>query len=170
MKRNYFTGSLIVAVIVLAFFLFRSCDKKYEAPTQLITLEQAKSLNKNYLEQRSPLIEVGINRIDANAAWYSIEELENYLHYAKAEAKKNDKEISGIRFYLGVYPNDPATYQDRAGLTTVFLSPTVKRNPNLKPQRFQPGVSTEENIDAAEVQSLNYGGMGHPPKLTYPVQ
>jgi hypothetical protein len=171
MKRNYLTGGLVIAVIVLSILLFRSCDKKHEAPTQLITAELAKNLNQNYITLRSPLIEQNINRIDANAAWYSIEELENYLHYAKSEAEKSHKEISGVRFYLGVYPNDPATYQEKAGLTTVFLSPTVKRDPYvLKPQRFQPAVAAEENIDAAGIQPLNYGGMGHPPRITYPAQ
>ena len=171
MKRNYFTGGLVIAVIVLSILLFRSCDKKYETPKQLITTEVAKNLNQNYISQRSTIIEQSIGRIDATAAWYSIEELENYLHYAKSEAKRNDKEMSGVRFYLGVYPNDTVTYQEKAGLTTVFLSPTVKRNPNvLKPQRFQGNTTTEENVDAAEIQPLNYGGMGHPPKIVYPAQ
>ncbi len=161
-----------ITVVVGSLFALTSCEKNPEPPKQLISQDLAKDLNQRYIRERSGIIEQSINRLDANAAWYSIEELESYLYYAKCEAKKSNKEINGIRFYLGVYPNDTVTYQHKAGLTTIFLSPTMKRVNVLKNentmQRFQSRPATEENVDVTEVQPLNYGGMGHPPKIEYP--
>lgn len=161
-----------ISVIAGTLFALTSCEKNHEQPKQLITQALARDFNQRYISERSGIIEQSINRLDADAAWYSIEELENYLYYAKCEAKKSNKEINGIRFYLGVYPNDTVTYKHKAGLTTIFLSPTMKRinvlkNAN-KMQLLQARAATEDNVDVTEVQPLNYGGMGHPPKIEYP--
>ena len=162
----------LFAVIVGSLFTLTSCEKNPEPPKQLISQDLAKDFNQRYIRERSGIIEQSINRLDANAAWYSIEELESYLYYAKCEAKKSNKEINGIRFYFGVYPNDTVTYHHKAGLTTIFLSPTMKRTNVLKStnkaQYFQSRPAPEENVDITEVQPLNYGSMGHPPKIEYP--
>lgn len=162
----------LVVVMIGSLFALTSCEKNPEPPKQLITQELAKDFNQRYIRERSGIIEQSINRLDANATWYSLEELESYLYYAKCEAKKSNKEINGIRFYFGVYPNDTATYQHKAGLTTIFLSPTMKRNNVLKNenkiQSLQARASTEDNVDVTEVQPLNFGGMGNPPKIEYP--
>ncbi|WP_310554756.1 hypothetical protein [Flavobacterium sp.] len=172
MKRTY-----IIMTTTMSLFLLNSCsDKKnYEAPTQLISTVLASDLNDRYINERSGIIEESIQRQDANAVWYSIEELENYIYYAKCEAKKTDKEINGIRFYFGVYPNDTIRYKEKAGLTTLFLSPTMKRinvdkvdKSQNKTKRLQ-SPTPEENVDVTEVQPLNYGGIGHPPIVEYPI-
>ena len=161
-----------ITIILGSFFAFISCEKNPEPPKQLISQELAKDFNQRYIRERSGIIEQSIDRLDANAAWYSIEELESYLYYAKCEAKKSNKEINGIRFYLGVYPNDTVVYKHKAGLTTIFLSPTMKRinvvkNSN-KMQSLRARAATEDNVDVTEVQPLNFGGMGNPPKVEYP--
>lgn len=160
-------------IVAIAGYLFvlTSCEKNPEGPKQLIAQELAKDFNQRYINERSPIIEKSIKKIDATATWYSIEELENYLHYAKIEAKKSNKEINGIRFYFGVYPNDIAEYKHKAGLTTIFLCPTMKRikvvENGSKMKSIQAQIGLEENVDVTEVKPLNFGSIGHPPKDEY---
>ncbi|MES2747713.1 MAG: hypothetical protein V4648_05010 [Bacteroidota bacterium] len=127
------------------------------APTQLITKAFAITLNQNYINERSRLISGEIGYDDANAIWYSLEELENYIAYIKSEAAKIDYTADGIRFYLGVYPNEPE-YGDKAGMTNIFLSPTG----------YQNGQQSS-NADIADIDPMNGGGLGNPPIIDYPL-
>ncbi|WP_394758279.1 hypothetical protein [Flavobacterium sp.] len=163
MKRIYFATTSIFSL-----FAFISCGTviNHGAPSQLITQEMARNLNTRYINERSGVILQSINREDANAIWYSVEELENYIHYIKTEGEKKGIQVNGIRFYLGVYPNDTATYNEKAGLTTIFLAPTKKRSSD-RTLRTDGRMTTEENTDATEIQPLNFGGMGNPPKIEY---
>jgi hypothetical protein len=172
----------LLATIMLSLFLLSSCCaiKNTSRPKDTITREVAKEYNARYNELRWQLIKNSPSmngREDANAIWYSIEVLENYINYAKAEAKKNNYAISGIRFYMGVYPEN-YQYREKAGLTTIFLSATKKRQQmqkdvlkmNLKSDsQKSTDVILEENLDALEVSPLNFGGMGHPPRIEYPI-
>lgn len=136
-------------------------------PKQLITKEFAKVLNDNYNKTRYPLIKNLIKKEDANAIWFSIEELENYIAYAKEEAAKQKFQMDGIRFHFGSYPEDKL-YAEKAGLTTIFLAPTgkkIKTNTTTKEQNLvQKSTLNEETLSIAP---LNYGSIGNPPPVPY---
>ncbi len=75
---------------MFTFLIFQSCTDvppKHDAPRQLISNEEAKQLNENYNSTRHRLISSTIEKEDANAIWYSLEELENYIYYIKKEGK-----------------------------------------------------------------------------------
>lgn len=164
MKKTIFIG-----FIVSTLFVLNACSEnvQYENPTQLITNDLAVDLSKRYHEERAGLISTNIRRDDATAVWYSIEELENYINYVKCQGTEKGINVTGIRLYLGVYPNDNS-YNEKAGLTTIFLSPTKKREANVKAKTARTEQTLEENVDATELQPLNYGGIGHPPRVMYP--
>lgn len=127
-------------------------------PAQLITVAKARELHQNF--NLSGLA----NNNDANAVWYSLQELENYINYIKTEGNQRGYIVDGIRFYLGVYP--PTEPNGRAGFTTIFLSPTGQ-------QIQTSGVKTvlaaaqQGAKDITVLQPLNFGSMGNPPKMTY---
>lgn len=127
-------------------------------PAQLITVEKAKELNQNFNLLRLTASE------DANAVWYSLEELQNYINYIKNEGNQKGYIVDGIRFYLGVYPlTEP---NGKAGYTTIFLSPTGQQvqTAGVKSSLlFQQGSSDDITV----IQPLNFGSMGNPPKMTY---
>jgi hypothetical protein len=126
----------------------------YQKPKQLISVDQAKELNKNYnLKHTFNVATQDINE-DANAVWFSINEIQNYIDYIKEEGALKGHIIDGIRFYFGVYSDTESV--DKAGFTTIFLSPTRKL-PN----------STIVAKDCTDLELLNYGSMGNPPKLEY---
>lgn len=155
--------------IASSLLVLNACtDKvKYEDPKQLIPTDLAIDLSKRYHNERAPLITSNIGKDDATAVWYSIEELENYINYVKTQGSEKGIDVTGIRMYMGVYPTD-TSYGEKSGLTTIFLSPTKKKAINIKNTKSRIARTLEENIDATELQPLNYGGIGHPPKVVYP--
>lgn len=158
----------IFTIIALAVIL-QSCEKEeksFENPKQLISVEEAKEMNLRYINERSQLISESLKIEDANAIWYSIEELENYIHYAKTEGAKNGYKIDGMRFYLGVYGKDPKN-AEKAGLTTIFLTPTGNKLTQKAGMLNFSAAVQEKYKDVTVVKPLNYGGMGNPPKITY---
>ncbi|TWI00638.1 hypothetical protein IQ05_01295 [Flavobacterium tiangeerense] len=140
-------------------------EQKPIKPKQLITKEFAKLLNENYNKTRYPLIKEAIKKEDANAIWFSIVELENYIAYIKAEAKRQKGEIDGIRFHFGAYPEDKA-YAEKAGLTTIFLAPTgtKKIKKTTEVSKMEKSI---ENDDSLNIAPLNYGSIGNPPPIPY---
>lgn len=139
-------------------------------PSQLITKEFAKVLNLNYNSKKASLTAKSNQneKEDANAIWYSLEELENYIHYIKTEGTKEGYSIDGIRFYFGVYPEDEK-HGEKAGLTTLFLVPTGKKaqkSTTAKTQAFAL-VDLETSSDVESLSPMNYGNIGRPPSLIY---
>jgi len=131
-------------------------------PTQLISFEKGKELNKNYNDKRGTLVTEKSGLEDANAFWFSIEELERYIAYVKENAVEKGYSVDGIRIYLGVYPE---TEEKNAGYTTVFLTPTGTINDE---QGTRGSVSLQGNaLDITTIEPLNFGSMGNPPKLNY---
>lgn len=95
------------------------------------------------------------NKINyANCAWFDINDLELYLAYAKVKAYKTGEKLSGIRIYFGNYNS-----KGKKGDLTVFISPTIL----CKDIEKTPLEDKDLNIDA-----LNFGSAGVPPRKTYP--
>ncbi|MBF4515884.1 hypothetical protein IRZ71_06005 [Flavobacterium sp. ANB] len=140
-------------------------------PNQLITKEFAKQLNLNYnnKKQTNNLKAKSVEKEDANAIWYSIEELEKYIHYAKTKGAEDGYAVDGIRFYFGVYPDDEK-HGEKAGLTTLFLVPTGKKVKSKTPKVQSFALVEEQEEETVDIQSLdpmNYGNIGRPPSLIY---
>jgi hypothetical protein len=125
--------------------------------SQLITLEKGKELNLNYNTQ-TPLRLTANGADDANAVWYSLEDLENYINYIKNEGVQKGYTVDGIRFYIGKY--SAAEANGRAGYTTIFLSPTGS-------PVGQTNSTSQGSKDITTIKPLNFGSMGNPPKMIY---
>jgi hypothetical protein len=140
-------------------------EKRYAKPTQLISNEYAKELHTNYDKTRSSIIEKEIGREDSNSTWYSLKELESYIHYIKTTGKQKGYTIDGIRFYFGVYPENEKD-ESKAGLSTLYLVPTGSKE-QIKLQKtalsFSDTAPVPQNVMA--LAPMNYGSIGHPPKM-----
>ena len=167
--------TIFLAGLFFSMQLFLSCseDRVYDKPTQLITTDLAQELNSNYnialLRSRATVTDSV--REDANAVWYSIEELERYINYVKTEGINKGYDVDGIRLYLGKYPSDPNKYNEKAGMTTVFLSPTGTKKATQKASVLTISTTTmqeQTHKDITELSPMNYGSMGNPPKVIYP--
>jgi hypothetical protein len=143
-------------------------EKQPGRPTQLITKKFAKELHLNFMKYRASIIEKYIKKEDANAVWFSVEELENYIHYIKAKGEKKGYDVKGIHFYFGVYPEDKK-YAEKAGLMTLFLTATGKRIKTPKTAGIQTFALVRESDDSdiESIEPMNYGSIGRPPSLDY---
>ncbi len=65
---------------------------------------------------------------DDRSTWWSIDDIENYIAFAKNQTDSLDYGITGIRVYLGVYGDNAG--RTKKNLSTMFLVPTVKKNTN----------------------------------------
>jgi hypothetical protein len=135
-------------------------------PSQLITKEFARQLNVNYNNKKASLTARKEEKEDANAIWYSLEELENYIHYIKTNGAKEGYNVDGIRFYFGVYPDDEE-HGEKAGLTTLFLVPTGRKAENKNTQTQTFSLMKEASADIQSLDPMNYGNIGRPPSLLY---
>ena len=138
----------------------RISTSKKGSHARLVSVERAKELSRNYNEKILMFNRAEVSS-DANAVWYSIKELEDYIAYIKKEGAEKGYEVNGIRFYYGSYP--VTEKEGRAGLTTLFLSPTG----NLVHLNETSKKIEGDSNDITELSPLNYGGMGHPPKIDY---
>lgn len=126
----------------------------YKTPKdKLIDAKQAANLSNAYKEQRLSVIESKLGISDHASFWYSLEDLEGYINYAKEQAKSKGITLDGMRIYLGVYPEGYAD-SSKSGHATVFMCPTeAARNQN--------------SCDVEGISAFNYGEVGDPPQLTY---
>jgi hypothetical protein len=126
-------------------------------PKGLITPAEAKTLNDAYTK-RCELISKDITkRPDNRSSWYALEDIENFIAYAKAQAKELGHEMNGIRIYCGAYPE----VDGKAGYSTSFIIPTTSGD----------GKELDEDVDNPDLSGgngLNDGGKGMPPSANYP--
>lgn len=105
----------------------------YEAPKQIISLEEADSLYENYKNRRIPTIlefeaenqEDEKPFVPTQFVSFDIETLKTYLGYVEQEAKKGGTTADSLRIYFGNYGNLNRRYPNK---NTVFLLPTAKVN------------------------------------------
>jgi len=168
MKTNFFNLFRLILLGIGCTFLF-SCEEadilsQYvsTAPIQNIKNEKAIELQKNFHELRLCDPKSGVMDT-TNNSWISMESLANYLHYnlTNPPVGVTAEQISGIRIYFGRYPVDPnAAGPAGAGndRMTVFIVPTVNDGT----------AANRENDPDLEVDALNYGNAGQPPRKTFP--
>ncbi len=135
-------------------------------PNGLITPEEAKKLNQEFIKTRSK----DLNKIvkeesgnpkkkDALSSWFSLEEIKNYLAYLESKAP----DANGIRVYFGAYGKKPIE-TEKSNTSTVFFVPTRLKSGYSQNDDDAVGVNT----DISDVDALNRGNQGDPPNLPYP--
>ncbi|MCC4211586.1 hypothetical protein [Leeuwenhoekiella parthenopeia] len=143
-KITFFTAALFAA------FLVTSCDKpcdcqELEEPTagvpgNIIPLQVADSLYKNYGNSRVSLIEMAENiteegdtipKEDANykqatrLVSFSFAEMKKYMAYIEQQADSAGVEITELRVYFGKYGKNPKN-KNKSNKGTVFFNPATE--------------------------------------------
>lgn len=109
--------------------------------SSLITVEEARQLQKNWINSRATDIENARGKEDVCEFLFSVDELQKFIDYIK----KNSASVNpGIRIYLAAYQNHN---KDEA---TVFMAPTQGVH-----------LGSENDYD---LQPLNRAVNGWPPK------
>ncbi len=82
---------------------------------------EADTLIREYKQKRWVSNSARIGKPDSLSAWYSIEEMENFLALAKTHGG------DGIKFYYGAYPEDYSAKPEYAGLQTLVMVGTKSK-------------------------------------------
>ncbi len=138
-----------------------------EPPEQIISVEEAQMMYKNYTDRRVPLIQkyedsVNMSHKDttkfdvARYTYYDYRTIKQYLEYIEQEAAKAGVEISTLRFYYSNYPNED-TFPDGTKVihprqNSFFIQPTL----NEKGEEF--GFYTEDSGDGGTKRAVLLNG------------
>ncbi|WP_418604024.1 hypothetical protein [Hwangdonia sp.] len=172
-KLSYIILGFIIGALATYYFCPRQIDDgiddiKIVKPKGVITPDQAKTLNNNWTTYRKAAVDSAASKqgrkVDNRSTWWSLDDIENYLAFAKHESDSLGYSMTGIRVYLGVYGENAG--QDKKDYTTMFMVPTAKKGTDrasMNPFAFQ---GDEE--DCPECSPLNDGGTGYPPGAPYP--
>ncbi|MBD0831721.1 hypothetical protein [Aestuariibaculum sediminum] len=149
MKKISYTFLGIVIGAFFTYFLTPKHTKEMDIseeiskPAKVITIEEAKILSKNWTDNRKKVVDSaaraqGATKDDTRSGYWTLDEIEEYISWARQEATDKGYSMTGIRVYLGVYGKNRG--QAKRDLTTMFIAPTG----NEKIDRgsvfsFQPG-------------------------------
>lgn len=164
-----FVVFLLGAIIGAGIVYFLCCKEKFDdgvvVPKGIITPEEAKTLDQAFNSRHQLISDSIVRRPDNRSSWYSLEDIRNYLDYAEAEVKGMGYDMTGIRVYLGAYPNTA----NEVGYTTMFFVPTGDLlrtgEANMLPYSMPQGP-TKPDIPGGP--GLNAGDPGIPPSANYP--
>lgn len=140
--------------------------QKPEKPKGVISVEEAKELNDNLTRQKKE--SRGGTRIteldDNRSCWWSLEDLEKYIAYAKYESKENGYTMNGLRIYMGAYG------PEKNGETTLFMVPTSEKKDNFTENNEENGGENppQDPPNIPGMSPLNGGVGGDPPGNPYP--
>ena len=166
-------GILILGIILgaIAMYFYSSkieCKPQTVSiikPKGVITPAEAKVLNDDWTDKRANLLFDSIaSRPDNRSAWWSVEDIQNYINYAENQTGELGYEMDGLRVYFGVYPNSAP--DGKANYSTVFIVPTgKKRKSEGALLLLDPLQGGRDDIDDAD--PLNSGQTGIPPGTGY---
>src|SRR5690606_26328959 len=132
---------------------------KIVKPKGVITVEQAKVLNDNWTLHRKPAVDSAARKQgrlqDDRSVYWDLEDIENYLGYAKNYSDSLGYTMTGIRVYLGEYGENAG--QTKKNLTTMFIVPTGKKS---KSQASAVPLDFEGDGGGLTVPPLNKGTGG----------
>jgi len=117
--------------------------------------EEAETLIREYKQKRWVQNSERIGKADSLSAWYSVEELEDFLALAKLNGG------NGIRFFYGAFPEDHSSQPEYAGRQTLVMVATKSRILN-------DGRTTEKNIYTHKNGRVKILSSGNP-KLCPPI-
>ncbi|AUP77519.1 hypothetical protein [Flavivirga eckloniae] len=140
-KLSYIILGFIIGAVLTYYFCprgpevdamktrFRTADGHVKKPKGLIDTSYAKKLNENWNKFRCQAVDScvttqtgGKKEKDYRWTHWSLDEIENYIEFSKEAAEDMGYEMTGLRFYLGVYGKDAG--EEKGDLTTMFMVPT----------------------------------------------
>ncbi|WP_299557165.1 hypothetical protein [Seonamhaeicola sp.] len=129
---------LILGIIIGALATYFFCPRqagddastetvKVIKPKGVISVAEATALNDNWTQLRKSIIdsitESRVGKEDYRWAWWSIKDIEDYIAFSRHQTDSLGYSMNGLRMYLGVYGEN--TEQNKRGLTTMFIVPTI---------------------------------------------
>lgn len=163
-------GPIILGFIIGAVLTYYFCPRPSEdmptvqaeskIPRDTISVAEAKILSKNWnINNQTEIdstIEVEGSRKKTRSVWWSLDEVSEYLVYAKAKSDTLGYTMTGVRVYLGNYGNvkDPV----KKNRNTMFIVPTGPKNTS---KASSLGFVLQPGSGSIPVPPLNKGTGGN---------
>ncbi|RXG11979.1 hypothetical protein DSM03_10776 [Leeuwenhoekiella aestuarii] len=155
---------LVTFTLVLSNGCMDQKDQSAKPPKGVISIEEAKILDRTFTETRVDAINKTIGMPDSRSSWWSIEDLEQYIAYAKSQAAEKGSKVNGLRVYYGAYPKDHSN-EEVAGYSTLFIVPTgMKTVEKAGLINYNSFLQSNEDL---EIAPLNMGHLRKPPPEDY---
>lgn len=167
MKNLIYT---ILGFIVGGLLTYYFCPRVEQVPEKIvkpkgvITVEQAKILSDNWSKTRKSAVDSAARRQgraeDDRSTYWDLEDIENYIGYAKKSADSLGYKMTGLRVYLGVYGENAD--EAKKNLTTMFIVPTGHKSnseASTLSMRFQKG---KDNLPVSPINDGQGGNQGYP--------
>ena len=163
-KLSYIILGFLIGALATYYLCPRSVQEtatevKIIKPKGVISVKEAIALNDNWTTERQKAVDSAAEKHgrkkDDRSTWWSLDDVENYLAYAKNQSDSLGYNMTGVRVYLGVYGKNAG--QSKKNLTTMFVVPTGKKaeaNASMSPLNFK-----KDNDNVPGVNPLN-GGTG----------
>ncbi|OBX21748.1 MULTISPECIES: hypothetical protein [Bizionia] len=132
-------------------------------PAGVITAKEAMTLDQAFNSRHELISDQIVMRPDNRSAWWSVEDIKNYIKYAENQSHELGYRMDGLRLYLGAYPDSP---KEGVGYTTMFFVPTGTQA--LSEGSSMPFHFKRKGGDIPGGDGLNMGGDGDPPSANYP--
>jgi len=166
-KLTYIILGILIGALATYYFCPRTLEAQEEVaivkPKGVITPAQAKVLNNNWTEYRKAAVDSAARKqgrdVDNRSTWWSLDDIENYIIYAKNQSNDLGYNMTGIRVYLGVYGKSAG--DSEKGYSTMFIVPTGKKSRD-EASSFNLFTLPSDG-DVPEGDPLNGGSKGAPP-------
>lgn len=167
-KLSYVILGFIIGAVLTYYFCPREVQDMTEisnkAPKDTISVQEAKELSNNW-ERNNPteidsIIDVeGTKKQMRSVAW-SLEDINDYLVYAKAKSDSLGYAMTGVRVYLGNYGdvNNPV----KKNRNTMFIVPTGNKNTSKASSLNLNILVKEDDIPAPPLNEGVGGNGGYP--------
>lgn len=165
-KLTYIILGFIIGAIFTYYFCPRSVGDMYSMGAEIkvskdtISVAEAKILSKNWEKNNQTLIdstiEVEGSRKKTRSVWWSLDDVNEYLTYAKAKSDTLGYTMTGVRVYLGNYGN--VKNPIKKNRNTMFIVPT---GPRKTSKASSLNVFLPPTDDDIPTPPLNEGGNGN---------
>jgi len=166
MKKLIYT---ILGFIVGGLLTYYFCPRVEQVPEKIvkpkgvITVEQAKILSDNWSKTRKSAVDSAARRQgraeDDRSTYWDLEDIENYIGYAKKSADSLGYKMTGLRVYLGVYGENAG--ETKKNLTTMFIAPTGHKATS-KASNFNFSVQGNNPLPVSPINKGAGGEGGYP--------
>lgn len=133
-------GPIILGIIIGALLTYYFCPRpinelptavaKKGIPKDTISVAEAKLYSANWAKNNETKIdstlEVEGSKKKMQSVWWSLDDVNEYLAYAKAKSDTLGYTMTGVRIYLGNYGNTKKVIKKNRN--TMFIVPTGPRN------------------------------------------
>lgn len=165
-QLSYIILGFIIGGLLTYYFCPRieQLPVKHIKPKSVITIEQAKVLSDNWTIHRKPAVDSAAKKQgrqqDDRSTYWTLDDIENYLGYAKNYSDSLGYTMTGIRVYLGEYGENAG--QTKKNLTTMFIVPTGEKAKSQASSLNLFLPPTDNNIPVPPLNKGDGGNAGYP--------